>query len=99
MSAADSMVWLLPALAVSAAIVAISTYVDSTIPTVAFAGGWLVAVGAWLDGVPRGLRGVSIDGLVSHRPAVQVALLLATWSPSPCASSVVTRIRAGGVLP
>ncbi len=78
MSAADSMVWLLPAVAVSAVIVAISTYVDSTIPTVAFAGGWLLVVGAWLTGVPRGLRGVSTDGIASHRPAVQLTLLLAT---------------------
>ena len=75
---ADSLVWLLPALAVTAVTVAISTYVDSTVPTVVFAAAWLLVVGAWLSGVPRAVRGVSTDGLASNRPAVQAALLIVT---------------------
>jgi hypothetical protein len=74
----DSMVWLLPALALSAISVAIATYVDSTLPTVAFAIGWLAIVSAWLGDVPRSLRGLSVDGLATDRPAVQAALLVAT---------------------
>ena len=53
MSAADSMVWLLPASPSAPRSVAISTYADSTIPTVAFAGGGPLVVGAWLTEVPR----------------------------------------------
>jgi hypothetical protein len=73
----DTAVWLLPALALSATTVAIGTYIDSTIPTIAFATAWLVVVGAWLGEVPRALRGVSVDGLATHQPAVQAALLVA----------------------
>jgi hypothetical protein len=32
----------------------------------------------WLDGVPRSVRGISVEGLASDRPAVQAALLVAT---------------------
>jgi hypothetical protein len=78
LDARDSIVWLLPALALSAISVAIATYVDSTLPTVAFSIGWLAVVGAWLGEVPRSLRGVSVDGLATDRPAVQAALLVAT---------------------
>jgi hypothetical protein len=78
MGPGDSVVWLLPALAVTAVTVAISTYVDSTVPTVAFALGWLVIVGSWLSDVPRAVRGVSTEGLASDRPAVQAALVIAT---------------------
>ena len=51
----ESVVWLLPALALSAISVAIATYVDSTVPTVSFGIAWLAAVGAWLGDVPRAL--------------------------------------------
>ncbi|HEX6658905.1 MAG TPA: zf-HC2 domain-containing protein [Ilumatobacter sp.] len=78
LDASDSIVWLLPALALSAISVAIATYVDSTLPVVAFAIGWLAVVGAWLGDVPRSLRGLSVDGLATDRPAVQAALLVAT---------------------
>ena len=74
----ESFVWLLPALALSAISVAIATYVDSTVPTIAFGIAWLAAVGAWLEDVPRALRGISVDGLVTDRPGVQAALLVAT---------------------
>jgi hypothetical protein len=74
----ESIVWLLPALALSAISVAIATYVDSTVPTVALGIAWLVAVGAWLEDVPGALRGLSVDGLVTDRPAVQAVLTLAT---------------------
>ena len=75
---ADTMVWLLPALALSATSVAIGTYVDSTIPTIAFATAWLVVVGAWLGDVPRSVRGLTVDGLATDQPAVQAALLVVT---------------------
>jgi hypothetical protein len=75
---ADTTVWLLPALALSATTVAIGTYVDSTIPTIAFATGWLVVVGAWLGDVPRPVRGLTVDGLATDNPAVQAALVVAT---------------------
>lgn len=75
---ADTIVWLLPALAVSALAVAMGTFVDATFPTVVLAAAWLVAVGAWLGGAPRALRGVSTDGLLSHDPVVQVVLVVAT---------------------
>lgn len=71
-------VWLLPALAGTAIAVAISTYADATIPSVALGAAWLVAVGVWLAGAPRALRGVSPEGLVSHRADVQLALVAAT---------------------
>ena len=74
----DAVVWLLPALALSATAVAIATYVDSTVPTVSLAFAWLVIVAAWLADVPRALRGVSVDGLATDRPAVQATLLVAT---------------------
>jgi hypothetical protein len=74
----DIVVWLLPALALSATTVAIATYVDSTIPTIAFATGWLVVVGAWLGDVPRPVRGLTVDGLATDEPAVQAALIVAT---------------------
>src|SRR4029078_2129768 len=74
----ESIVWLLPALALSAISVAIATYVDSTVPMVTLAIAWLVAVGAWLKDVPSALRGLSVDGLVTDRPAVQAALAVAT---------------------
>jgi hypothetical protein len=74
----DTLVWLLPALALSTVIVAISTYVDATIPMIAFATAWLAAVALWLGDVPRALRGVSVEGLVSDEPAVQAALLVCT---------------------
>ena len=74
----ESIVWLLPALALSAISVAIATYVDSTVPTVTLGIAWLVAVGAWLEDVPSALRGLSVDGLVTDRPAVQAVLALAT---------------------
>ena len=75
---ADTTVWLLPALALSATTVAIGTYVDSTIPTIAFATGWLVVVGVWLGDVPRPVRGLTVDGLATDNPAVQAALVVAT---------------------
>lgn len=78
MTVADSLVWLLPGLALSAATVAIATFVEATVPTVAFAVGWLLVAGAWLRDVPRSLRGVSVDGIATERPAVQLALVLAT---------------------
>ena len=84
----DTAVWLLPALALSAVTVAISTYVDATIPTIAFATAWLAAVASWLGDVPRALRGVSVDGLVSDQPAVQAALLACT-----AAASAVSYVR------
>ena len=71
-------VWLLPALALSAAAVAIGTYVDSTIPTVGLGMAWVGVVAAWLNDVPRALRGLTVDGLATDQPAVQAALLLAT---------------------
>jgi hypothetical protein len=74
----ESVVWLLPALALSATCVAIATYVESTVPTIVFGIAWLAAVGAWLEDVPRALRGLSVDGLVTDRPGVQAALLLLT---------------------
>ena len=74
----ESVVWLLPALALSAISVAIATYVDSTVPTILFGIAWLAAVGAWLGDVPRALRGLSVDGLVTERPDVQSALLVVT---------------------
>jgi hypothetical protein len=74
----ESIVWLLPALAVSAATVAIATFVDPTIPSVVLGAAWIVAVLAWLEGVPRGLKGISTEGLVSHRPLVQIALFVIT---------------------
>ena len=74
----DTLVWLLPALALSSAAVAVGTYVDSTIPTIAFAAAWLVVVGAWLGDVPRAVRGASVDGLATAQPAVQAALLVVT---------------------
>lgn len=89
LDAGESLVWLLPALAVTATTVAISTYVDSTLPTVAFAVGWLAIVGSWLSDVPRAVRGVSTDGLASHRASVQLALLLVTMAA--VAVSVVRR--------
>jgi len=73
----ESVVWLLPALALSAISVAIATYVDSTVPTVSLGIAWLTAVGAWLGDVPRALRGLTVDGLVTDRPAVQAALVVA----------------------
>ena len=73
----ESVVWLLPALAVSAISVAVATYVDSTVPTISLGIAWLAAVGAWLGDVPRALRGLSVDGLVTDRPAVQAALVVA----------------------
>ena len=76
----ESVVWLLPALALSAISVAIATYADSTVPTIALGIAWLVAVGAWLEGVPRALRGISVEGLATDRPAVQAALLVATMA-------------------
>ena len=66
-----------PALALSAISVAVATYVDSTVPTISFGIAWLAAVGAWLGDVPRALRGLSVDGLVTDRPAVQAALVVA----------------------
>ena len=89
LDARDSIVWLLPALALSAISVAIATYVDSSLPTVAFAIGWLAVAGAWLGEVPRALRGLSVDGLATHRPAVQAALLVAT--AAACVVCVVRR--------
>jgi hypothetical protein len=74
----DTAVWLLPALALSTVTVAISTFVDATVPTIAFATAWVAAVGAWLTDVPRALRGLSVEGLVSNDPAVQAALLACT---------------------
>jgi len=74
----ESVVWLLPALALSAVSVAIATYMDSTVPTIACGLAWLVAVVAWLQDVPRALRGLSVDGLVTDRPAVQAAMLAVT---------------------
>jgi hypothetical protein len=73
----ESVVWLLPALALSAISVAIATYVDSTVPTISLGIAWLAAVGAWLGDVPRTLRGLSVDGLVTDRPAVQAVLVVA----------------------
>jgi hypothetical protein len=78
LDAREALVWLLPALALSATSVAIATYVDSTVPTVSLAMLWLAAVVVWLDGVPRSVRGISVEGLASDRPAVQAALLVAT---------------------
>jgi len=74
----ESVVWLLPALALSAVSVAIATFMDSTLPTIACGLAWLVAVVAWLQDVPRALRGLSVDGLVTDRPAVQAAMLAVT---------------------
>jgi hypothetical protein len=74
----ESVVWLLPALALSAVSVAIATYMDSTLPTIACALTWVVAVVAWLQDVPRAVRGLSVDGLVTDRPAVQAAMLAVT---------------------
>jgi Putative zinc-finger len=74
----ESVVWLLPALALSAVSVAIATYMDSTLPTIACGLTWLVAIVAWLQDVPRAVRGLSVDGLVTDRPAVQAAMLAVT---------------------
>jgi Putative zinc-finger len=78
LDAQESVVWLLPALALSAVSVAIATYMDSTLPTIACGLAWLVAIVAWLQDVPRALRGLSVDGLVTDRPAVQAAMLAVT---------------------
>ena len=91
LSVADSVAWLLPALAASAAAVAIGTFVDSTLPTGVFALVWVVATGAWLRGVPRAMRGTSIDGLVSARSSVQLALVLLT-----VAAAVVAVVNRDG---
>ena len=72
--------WLLPAVALSAASVAIGTYVDSTVPTIALGMAWVGVVAAWLNDVPRAVRGLTIEGLATNQPAVQVALLLATFA-------------------
>lgn len=71
-------VWLLPALAISAVAVAIGTFVDATVPTTVLALGWCAAVAAWLRGAPRALRDLTTDGLVTARPAVQLALVAVT---------------------
>ena len=76
--ATDVVVWLLPALAGTAVVVAAGSFVDATAPTVTLAAGWFVAVGAWLAGAPGALRGVTLDGLVSDRSDVQLALVVAT---------------------
>lgn len=76
--AADVVVWLLPALAGTALVVAIGTYVDATAPAVALGLCWFLAVGIWLAGAPQALRGVTLDGLVSDRADVQVVLAAAT---------------------
>ncbi len=78
LSLSDSGAWLLPALAGCAVAVAIGTFVDSTLPTGVFALGWVVATGVWLHGAPSGMRGATVDGLVSADPVVQVGLLVAT---------------------
>ncbi len=71
-------VWLLPALALSAASAAIGTFVDSTVPTIALGMAWVGVVAAWLNDVPRAVRGLTVEGLATSHPSVQVALLLAT---------------------
>lgn len=76
--AADVVVWLLPALAGTALAVAIGTFVDATAPSIVLALGWFLAVGVWLAGAPRALRGVTLDGLVSDRADVQIVLVVAT---------------------
>ena len=78
LDARESFVWLLPALALSAISVAIATYVESTLPAIVFGIAWLVAIGSWLEQVPRALRGLSVDGLVTDQPGVQAALLAVT---------------------
>lgn len=80
--------WLAPALAGSALAVAIATFVDPTLPTAVLGAGWLAACGAWLAGAPRALRGMSTDGLVTHRADVQVALLVVA-----AAAAVLTVLR------
>lgn len=77
LTVADSMAWLLPALAASSLAVAIGTFVDSTVPSGVFALVWLSVTAAWLRGTPRVARGMSIDGLVSARSTVQVLLVVA----------------------
>jgi len=76
--AADVVVWLLPALAGTALAVAIGTFVDATAPSIVLGLGWFLAVGVWLAGAPRALRGVTLDGLASDRADVQIALVVAT---------------------
>lgn len=76
--AADLVVWLLPALAGTAIAVAVSTYVDATVPSIAMAIAWLGGVAVWLAGAPQAVRGATLDGLASNRAEVQIALAIAT---------------------
>ena len=54
LSTADVAAWLLPALAASAAAVAIGTFIDSSLPTGLFALLWIAAATAWLRAAPPG---------------------------------------------
>ena len=74
----DVAVWLLPGLALTAVVVAISTWVDPRRVALACALGWAMAVSVWSWG--RGSRGVPLDlsDLALEQRTVQIVLVAVT---------------------
>jgi hypothetical protein len=74
----DVAVWLLPGLALTALVVAISTWVDPSRVALALVGGWAVTVSVWSWG-PRS-RSVRLDlgDFVAEQRSVQLALVVVT---------------------
>jgi hypothetical protein len=74
----DVAVWLLPGLALTSLVVAISTWVDPSRVALVLIGGWALAVSAWSWG--SGPRGVPLDlaDFGAEQRSVQIALIAVT---------------------
>jgi hypothetical protein len=82
----DVIAWLLPGLALSSLVIAISTWIDPSRVALVMVGGWALAVSLWSWG-PNGVRLDLADFAAQQRP-VQLALVAAT-----VCSGAVTAVR------
>lgn len=74
----DVVVWLLPGLALTALVVAISTWIDPSRVALVLVGGWALAVSVWSWGPPSQTVRLELDDFVAEQPSVQVLLVAVT---------------------
>jgi len=84
----DVAVWLLPGLALTALVVAISTWVDPSRVALGLVGGWVVAVSVWSWGPRSQSVRLDLGDFAAERRSVQLALIGVT-----ICSAVVAFVR------
>jgi hypothetical protein len=74
----DVAIWLLPGLALTSLVVAISTWIDPSRVALVLIGAWAMAVSAWSWGSrPRGVR-LDLADFGAEQRSVQIALIAVT---------------------